>query len=91
MDSYRGKHRSLAYAFTDHHSQLQVIRASSQAERNTERAIDGLINATFKIPQVLSLATLLDSRNGGGDPGPSNQCPADDSVKKKPEKKKRRG
>jgi hypothetical protein len=68
----------------------QVIRtASSQADRSTERAVDGLINATFKIPQVLSLATLLDSRNGGGDLGPSNQCPADDMKKK--QKKKRRG
>lgn len=68
----------------------QVIRAaSSQADRNTDRAVDGLINATFKIPQVLSLATLLDSRNGGGDLGPANQSPADDMKKK--QKKKRRG
>jgi hypothetical protein len=37
------------------------------------------------------LATLLDSRNGGGDLGPSNQSPADDGMKRKRRKKKRRG
>jgi hypothetical protein len=68
----------------------QVIRAASfQADRNTERAVDGLINATFKIPQVLSLATLLGGNNGGDDLGPSNQSPVDDMKKK--QKKKRRG
>lgn len=71
----------------------QIIRAAStQADRNTERAVDGLINATFKIPQVFSLATLLGGGNGGDDLGPSNQSPADDMKKKqKKQKKKRRG
>jgi hypothetical protein len=53
--------------------------AAGQSERETER----VVGTVLQIPKVLSLATLLDSRNGGGDLGPSNQCPADDSMKKK--------
>lgn len=61
--------------------------AARESEHETER----VVNAVFEIPKVLSLATLLDSRNGGGDLGPSNQSPADDAMKKKRKKKKRRG
>jgi hypothetical protein len=61
--------------------------AARQSEHETER----VVNAVFEIPKVLSLATLLDSRNGGGDLGPSNQSPADDAVKRKRKKKRRRG
>lgn len=57
----------------------------------SEREAEGVINTVLQIPKVLSLGTLLDSRNGGGDLGPSNQSPADDSMKKKRKKKKRRG
>jgi hypothetical protein len=61
--------------------------AARQSAHETER----VVNAVFEIPKVLSLATLLDSRNGGGDLGPSNQSPADDAMKRKRRKKKRRG
>jgi hypothetical protein len=61
--------------------------AARQSEHETER----VVNAVFEIPKVFSLATLLDSCNGGGDLGPANQCPADDAMKKKRKKKKRRG
>jgi hypothetical protein len=88
MDSYRIRHRMIDHLFSDHHSQLQIFKHSArQSEPETER----VFNAVFEIPKVLSLATLLDSRNGGGDLGPSNQSPADDAMKKKRKKKKRRG
>ena len=61
--------------------------AAGQSEHETER----VVNAVFEIPKVFSLATLLDSRNGGGDLGPSNQSPADDAMKRKRTKKKKRG
>jgi hypothetical protein len=68
----------------------QVIRtASAQADRNTERKVDGLLDAAFKIPKVLSLATLLDSNGSGRDLSPANQSPADDAVKKRKQKKRR--
>jgi hypothetical protein len=57
----------------------------------SEREAEGVINTVLQIPKVLSLGTLLDSRNGGGDLGPSNQSPTDDAMKKKRKKKKRRG
>lgn len=56
----------------------------------SEREAGAVINAVLQIPKVLSLGTLLDSRNGGGDLGPSNQCPADDALKKKRKKKRLR-
>jgi hypothetical protein len=61
--------------------------AARQSEHETER----VVNAVFEIPKLLSLATLLDSRNGGGDLGPSNQSAGDDAMKKRREKKRRRG
>lgn len=56
-----------------------------------ERATDGVVNTTLKIPQVLPLATLLDSRGRGRSVGADNQSSVDDIIKKKPKKKKRRG
>jgi hypothetical protein len=56
----------------------------------SEREAGEIINTVLQIPKVLSLGTLLDSRNGGGDLGPANQSPGDDSMKRK-RKKKRRG
>lgn len=61
------------------------------AARQSEREAGSVIETVIKIPKVFSLATLLDSRNGGGDLGPSNQSPGDDAMKKKRKKKKRRG
>lgn len=60
------------------------------AARQSEQEAGTVINTVLQIPKVLSLGTLLDSRNGGGDLGPSNQSPGDDAMKKK-RKKKRRG
>ena len=61
--------------------------AARQPEHETER----VVGAVLQIPKVLSLGTLLDSRNGGGDLGPSNQSPGDDAMKKKRKKKRRSG
>jgi hypothetical protein len=63
----------------------------NHAARQSEREAERVVNAVFEIPKVFSLATLLDSRNGGGDLGPSNQSPGDDAMKKKRRKKRRRG
>lgn len=57
----------------------------------SEREAGTVINTVLQIPKVLSLGTLLDSRNGGGDLGPANQSPVDDAMKKKRKKKRRRG
>jgi hypothetical protein len=57
----------------------------------SEREAGEIINTVLQIPKVLSLGTLLDSSNGGGDLGPANQSPADDAMKKKRKKKRRRG
>jgi hypothetical protein len=57
----------------------------------SEREAGEIINTVLQIPKVLSLGTLLDSRNGGGDLSPANQCPADAAMKRKRKKKKRRG
>jgi hypothetical protein len=63
----------------------------SHAARQSEREAGAVINTVLQIPKMLSLGTLLDSRNGGGDLGPSNQSPADDAMKKRRKKKRRRG
>ena len=74
---------------------LNIFRPSFEATiikhaaRQSEREAGSVINTVLQIPKVLSLATLLDSRNGGGDLGPSNQSPGDDSMKRKRKKKKR--
>jgi hypothetical protein len=68
-----------------------ATRIFKHANGLSEREIEGVVNTVLEIPKVVSFATLLDSRNGGGDLGPSNQWPADDAVKKKRKKKKRRG
>jgi len=59
--------------------------AARQSEHETER----VVSTVLQIPKVLSLGTLLDSRNGGGDLGPANQSPGDDDMKKKRKKKRR--
>jgi hypothetical protein len=64
-----------------------IKHASRQSEHETER----VVSTVLQIPKVLSLGTLLDSSNGGGDLGPANQSPVDDSMKRKRKKKKRRG
>jgi hypothetical protein len=67
----------------------QVIRtASDQADRNTERAVDGLLEAAFKIPKVLSLATLLDSNSGGNHLSASDQLAPAHHVKRKRRKRR---
>jgi hypothetical protein len=83
MDSYRIRHSLMDSSFSARHSQ--------HAARQSEQEIERVVNAVFEIPKVLSLATLLDSRHGGGDLGPSNQSSADDAMKRKRKKKKRRG
>lgn len=75
------------YIFSPSFAATIFNHATRQSEHETER----VVNVVFEIPKVLSLATLLDSRNGGGDLGPSNQSPGDDSMKEKRRKKKRRG
>lgn len=61
------------------------------AAGQSEREAGSVIETVLQIPKVLSLGTLLDSRNGGGDLGPSNQSPGDDAMMKRRRKKKRRG
>ncbi len=63
----------------------------NHAARQSEREAGRVIKTVLQIPTVLSLGTLLDSRNGGGDLGPSNQSPADGDMKRKRKKKRRRG
>jgi hypothetical protein len=75
------------YIFCPSFAATIINHAARQSEHETER----VINTVLQIPKVLSLGTLLDSRNGGGDLGPSNQSPANDALKKKRKKKKRRG
>jgi hypothetical protein len=81
-----GKSHGL-YIFSQAFAATIFKHAAGQSEHKIER----VGNAVFEIPKVLSLATLLDSRNGGGDLGLSNQSPADDAMKRKRKKKKRRG
>ena len=61
----------------------------NHAARQSEREAERVINTVLQIPKVLSLGTLLDSRNGGGDLGPANQSPGDGDMKKKRKKKRR--
>jgi hypothetical protein len=80
-----GKDHGL-YIFSPSFAATIIKHAIGQSEREAGE----IINTVLQIPKVLSLGTLLDSRNGGGDLGPANQFPADDALKKR-KKKKRRG
>ena len=75
------------YIFSPSFAATVFKHAAGQSERKAGE----IINTVLQIPKVLSLGTLLDSRNGGGDLGPSNQSPADDSMKRKRRKKRRKG
>ena len=81
-----GKKHGL-YIFSPSFAATIFKHAARQSEHETER----VVSTVLQIPKVLSLGTLLDSRNGGGDLGPSNQSPGDDAMTKKRKRKKRRG
>lgn len=79
---------SSALAFqhsASHHSQDSYSRQTIDA-----RWLAVSPTQFLKIPQVLSLITLLASLNGGGDIGPSNPSPADDAMRGKEEGKEER-
>jgi hypothetical protein len=70
----------------------QIIRAAfAEADRKTERAVDGAINTVLKIPKVLPLKTLLDAHSRGNNSGAGNEPDMVDRELKEKQRKKRRG
>jgi hypothetical protein len=74
----------------------QIIRAAfAEADRKTERAVDGAINTVLKIPKVLPLKTLLDahpdSYRDGNNSSAANEPDMVDRELKEKQRKKRRG
>jgi hypothetical protein len=71
----------------------QIIRAAfAEADRKTERAVDGAINAVLKIPKVLPLKTLLDAHSRGNNSGAGNEPDmVDRELKEDQQRKRRRG
>jgi hypothetical protein len=70
----------------------QIIRAAfAEADRKTERAVDGAINTVLKIPKVLPLKTLLDAHSRGNNSGAANEFDMVDRELKEKQRKRRRG
>jgi hypothetical protein len=70
----------------------QIIRAASHAaEREVDRATDGLINTAFKIPKVIPLKTLLDAYSRRDNFSNANEPDMVDRELKEKQRKKRRG
>jgi hypothetical protein len=68
-----------------------TVRLIKEATQSAERATEGLIHTTFKIPKVLPLATLLDSHSRGNNFGTVNESDVvDNDVKVKLKKRKKR-
>ncbi|HTF18559.1 MAG TPA: relaxase/mobilization nuclease domain-containing protein [Chryseolinea sp.] len=71
---------------------VQIIRAAfAEADRKTERAVDGVINTVLKIPKVLPLKTLLDAHSRGNNLSAGNEPDIVDRELKEKQRKKRRG
>ena len=70
----------------------QIIRAAfAEADRKTERAVDGAINAVLKIPKVLPLKTLLDAHSRGNDLSAANEPDmVDRELREKAEEEEKR-
>ena len=70
----------------------QIIRAAfAEADRKTERAVDGAINAVLKIPKVLPLKTLLDAHSRGNDLSAANEPDMVDRELREKQGERRRG
>ena len=71
----------------------QIIRAASHAaEREVDRATDGLFNTAFKIPKVIPLKTLLDAYGRGNNLSSGNEPDmVDRELKEERQRKRRRG
>jgi hypothetical protein len=71
----------------------QIIRAAAhEAERELDRATDGLINTAIKIPKVVPLKTLLDAHSRGNNLSVANEPDmVDRELKEKQKRKRRRG
>jgi hypothetical protein len=70
----------------------QIIRAAfAEADRKTERAVDGVISTVLKIPKVLPLKTLLDAHSRGNNSSAGNEPDMVDRELKEKQRKKRRG
>ena len=91
-EAYRIQHRILDISFQTFipTSSLHELQGLHKPIENLEERLTNVINTVIKIPKVLPLATLLDSTYGGGDLGPVNQSPVDDSMKKNKKKKRKR-
>ena len=72
---------------------VQIIRAAfAEADRKTERAVDGVINTVLKIPKVIPLKTLLDAHSRGNNLSAGNEPDmVDRELKEEQQRKKRRG
>jgi hypothetical protein len=68
-----------------------TARLIKEATQSLERATQGVVNTTLKIPKVLPLATLLNSHCRGNNFGTANESLGDAPMKKKPKKKRKRG
>lgn len=70
----------------------QIIRAAfAEADRKTERTVDGAINSILKIPKVIPLKTLLDAHSRGNNSSAGNEPDMVDRELKEKQRKKRRG
>jgi hypothetical protein len=71
----------------------QLIRAAiAEANRNTERTVDGAVNTVLKIPKVISLKTLLDAHSRGNNLSVDNESDmVDRELKENRQRKRRRG
>jgi hypothetical protein len=70
----------------------QIIRAAfAEADRKTERTVDGVINTALKIPKVIPLKTLLDAHSRGNNSSAANELDMVDRELKEKQRKRRRG
>jgi hypothetical protein len=70
----------------------QIIRAAfAEADRKTERAVDGAINAVLKMPKVLPLKTLLDTHSRRNNSSATDELDMVDRELKEKQRKRRRG
>jgi hypothetical protein len=71
----------------------QIIRAAfAEADRKTERAVDGAINSVLKIPKVIPLKTLLDAHSRGDSVSAGDELDmVDRGLMEEQQRKRRRG
>jgi hypothetical protein len=68
-----------------------TARLIKETTQSVERATQGVINTTFKIPKVIPLKTLLDAHSRGNNSGVGNEPDMVDRELKEKQRKKRRG